>query len=81
MTRSHIREYGATEGRPGWKGIETVRSMPHNNDCRKRIRARMEESEEGRERLKNEEQRQDRHFEKDVKRSVNDDPEFKRVEE
>ena len=36
--------------------------MPHNNDCRK-IRARME-NEEGREGLKREEQRQDRHFEK-----------------
>ena len=39
-----------------------ITTMPHNNDCRK-IRARME-NEEGREGLKREEQRQDRHFEK-----------------
>ena len=64
ITRSHIREYGATEGCPGCKGIEAGRSMPHNNECRTRTRARVEQSEEGREGLKKEEQRQDRHLEK-----------------
>ena len=55
--------------------------MPHKNDCRKRIRDRMEECEEGREGLKKEEQKQDRHFEKAFMRSVDDDPDLKRAEE
>ena len=41
----------------------------------------MEETEEGREGLKKEEQRQDRHFEKAVMRSVDDDPELRHAEE
>ena len=45
-----------------------------------RIRARMEQNEDGRE-LKKEEPRQDRHLEKAVMRSVEDDPELRRVEE
>ena len=63
------------------KGIETGKSMPHTNDCRKRIRARMEENEEGREGLKREEQRQDQHFEKAAMRGADDDPELRRAEE
>ena len=55
ISRSHIRENGATEGCPGCKGIETGGSMPRNNECRTRRRARMEQSEEGREGLKKEE--------------------------
>ena len=65
----------------GCKGIEAGRPMPHNNEFRTRIRARMEQNEEGREGLKKEEQRQDRHLEKAVMRSVNGDPELSRVEE
>ena len=41
----------------------------------------MEENEEGREGLKKEEQRQDRHLEKAVMRSVDDDPELRRAKE
>ena len=41
----------------------------------------MEECEEGREGLKKEEQKQDRHFEKAFMRSVDDDPDLKRAEE
>ena len=70
MTRTHTREYGATEGCPRCKGIEAGRSMPHNNECKMKIKARMEQSEEGREGLKNEEQRQDRHLERGDRRSV-----------
>ena len=55
--------------------------MPHNNECRKRIRSRMEQSKNGREGLKKEEQRQDRHLEKAVTRSVSDDPELRRAED
>ena len=55
--------------------------MQHYSDFRKRIRARMEEHEEGREGLKREEQRQDRHFEKAVMRSADGDPELRRPEE
>ena len=40
IARSHVRECGATEGCPGCKRIEAGRSMPHNNECRTRIRAR-----------------------------------------
>ena len=80
-TRSHIREDGATEGCPRCKGIEAGRSRPRNNECRTRIRAREEQSEEGREGLKKEEQRQERHLEKAVMRSVSDDPELSRAEE
>ena len=56
-------------------------SMPHHNEYGTRIRARMEQREAGCERLKNEKQRQDRHFERAVMRSVSDDPELSRVEE
>ena len=80
-TRSHIRDYGASEGCPGCKEIETDRSMPHNNECRMRIRSRMEQSGDGREGLKKEEQKQDRHIEKVVMRSESDDPELRRAEE
>ena len=55
--------------------------MPHNSELRMRIRARMGQSEEGREVLKKEEQRQGRHHEKAVMRSVSDDPELCRAEE
>ena len=72
---------GATEGCLGCKGIEAVRSMAHNNECRMRIRSRMEQSENGRDGLKKEEQRQDRHLEKAVMRSVSDDPELRRAED
>ena len=54
ITRSHIREYGATEGCPGCKGIEVGRSAPYNNECRMRIRARMEQDEDYGEGLKKE---------------------------
>ena len=81
ITRSYIREYGATEGCPGCKGNEAGRSMPHNDECRMRIKARREQNEDGREGLKKEEQRQDRNFEKAVVRSVEEDPELRRAEE
>ena len=55
--------------------------MPHNNECKMNIKARMEQSEEGREGLKKEEQRQDRHLERGDMRSVERDPELKRAEE
>ena len=55
--------------------------MPHNNERRMRISARMEQREEGREGLKKEEQRQGRQFEKAVMRSVSGDPELSRAEE
>ena len=55
--------------------------MPHNNECRTRMKARMEQSEEGREGLKKEDQRQDRHLEKAVMRSVSDDLELSRAED
>ena len=55
--------------------------MPHNNECRMRIRSRMEQGEDGREGLKKEEQRQDRHLEKAVMRSVSDDRELRRAED
>ena len=70
MTRRHTKEYGATEGCPRCKGTEQGRSMPHNNECRLRIKARMEQSEEGRDGLKKEEQRQDRHHERGDMRSI-----------
>ena len=63
------------------KGIEAGRSMPHNNECRMISKARMEQSEEGREGLRKEEQRQDRHLEKVVMRSVEEDLELRRAEE
>ena len=78
-TRSHIREYGATEGCPGCKGTEAGRSMPHDNEWRM-TRARMEQNEDGREGLKKGEPRQDRHLEKAVTRSVEEDPELRRAE-
>ena len=53
--------------------------MPHNNERRVMTRVRMEQSEEGREGPKKEEQRQDWHLEKAVMRSVNDDPELSRA--
>ena len=40
VRRMHIREFSATEGCPECKGIEAGRSMPHNNECRMRRRAR-----------------------------------------
>ena len=55
--------------------------MPQNNDCRKRIRARMGESAEGHEGLEKEERRQDRYFEKAVMRSMDDDPDLQSAEE
>ena len=55
--------------------------MPHNNECRSRMRARLEQNEDGREGLKTEGQRQDRHLEKAVLRSVEGDPELRRAEE
>ena len=58
-TRAHIREYGAAEVCLGYKGIETGRSMPHNNDnneCMMRIMTRMEQDKDGREGLKKEQQ-------------------------
>ena len=73
ITRAHIRDYGAAEACPGCKGIKTGKSMPHSNECRMRIRSRMEQSEDSRERLKKEEQRQDRHLEKAVMRRVEKD--------
>ena len=80
ITRSHIREYGATEGCPECKWIEAGRSMPHNNECRMRIRARMLQNEDGREGLKKEEQSQDRHLKKAVMRSAEEDPELRHAE-
>ena len=80
ITRSHIREYGATEGCPECKGIEAGRSMPHKNECRMKIRARMLQNEDGREGLKKEEQRQDRHLKKVVMRSAEEDPKLRRRE-
>ena len=38
ITRSHIRDYGAARGCAGCKGIEAGGSMPHNKECRMRIR-------------------------------------------
>ena len=61
--------------------LEAGRSMPHNNECRMRIRARMEKNEDGREGLKKEEQRQGRHPEKAVARSVEEDPALRRAAE
>ena len=55
--------------------------MPHNNECRMRIGARMEQNEESREGLKNKEQRQDRQHHKLVMKSVEEDPELGRAEE
>ena len=62
-------------------GIETGRSMPHNNECRTRIRTRLEQDEDGREGVKKEQQRQDRHLEKAVARSVEEDPALRPAEE
>ena len=45
--RSHIREHGATEECPGCKGIETGRSVPHNQKCWVRTRMRVEQNEDG----------------------------------
>ena len=56
ITRSHIRDYGATEGCPRCKGSKQGRLLPHNNECRTRIKARMEQSEEGREGVEKDEQ-------------------------
>ena len=62
------------------QGIEAGRSMPHN-ECRIRRRARMEVNEDGCEGLQKKELRQDRHLEKAVMRSVEEDPELRRAEE
>ena len=70
VTRANIRAFGATEGRPGF---DTGRSMPHNNECRMRIRTRMEKDEDGREGLKNEQRSPDRNLEKAVARSSEED--------
>ena len=70
VTKAHIREYGAAEWCSGCRGIETRRSMPHKNECRMRIRTRTEQNEEVLEGLKKEQQRQDRHLEEAVARSV-----------
>ena len=61
-------------GDPGCTGIGTGRSMPHNNEGGTRIKTRMEQSDDGREGLKREQQRLDRHLEKAVVRSVEEDP-------
>ena len=71
------REYGVT----GCKGIESGRSMPHDNECRTKMRARMEQGDDVREGLKKGEHGQDRQFEKAVMRSVGDDPELSWAEE
>ena len=60
---------------------ESAKSMPHNNECRLRIVRRMEQDQEGREGLKREQQRQDRHLERAVARSTEEDPAVKRPEE
>ena len=71
--RAHIREHCATEGCPGFMGIETGRSLPHNNECRNWIRTSMEQDEDGREGSKKKQQRHDRHLEKAVARTVEED--------
>ena len=71
VTRANITEYGATEECQGCNGIAMDRSMPHNNECRMRIRTSMEQDEDdGRVGWKKQQQRQDRHLEKVVARSV-----------
>ena len=53
----------------------------HNNECRMRNMTKMEEDEDGRERLKKEQQRQDRYLQKGVARSVEEDPALRRAGE
>ena len=62
------------------QGIATSRSMPHNNECRMWIRTSMEQSVDGSQGMKGP-QRQDRHLEKAVARSVEEDPAFRLAEE
>ena len=78
------------EMRPGTSGqsgktVSTYFHRPRTDqcpiECKTRIISRMEQSEHGREGLKKEERRQDRHLEKGVMRSVGDDPELRRAEE
>ena len=74
VLKAHIRAYGATEGCPGCMGIATGRTMPHNDECRTRMRTRMDQSEDGREGWKREQHRPDEHLNKAVARSVKEDP-------
>ena len=69
VTRAHIRAYGATRV-SRMQGLQTGRSMPRNNECRLRVVKRMEHDEEGREGLKGEQQRLDRHPERELSRGA-----------
>ena len=74
VTRGHIRTQEATEGCPGCKGFETGKSMPHKNACRLKIAENIGQDKEGRDGLKREHQRQERHDEGGIARSVEHDP-------
>ena len=80
ITRSHVRECGAT----GMSRVQGDRSRQINASQQRmqnEDKGEMEQSEEGREGLEAEEQRQDRHLEKAVMRSVSSDPDPSRAED
>ena len=68
VRKADVEKYGATEGCNGCAGVLTGekwpngKTIPHTNGCRDRMRKLMEDDDEGKERLKDDEQRIKRQY-------------------
>ena len=72
VKKKDVEKYGRTPGCPGCSGRGT-----HNDKCRETIKKAMEQDEQGRDRLRQELDRTDRHFERAVQKQIETDPVLK----
>ncbi len=75
-----VKELGPTEGCPACTVGKSSPGIPHNDECRIRMGSELGKSQAGRDRLEREQNREDKHFEKAMKREVEKDPELRESE-
>ena len=80
ITKKEVEKYGPTTRCPGCN-TRGHGNRTHNQECRDRMKKAMEMDEQGRKRLRDDIARMDAHFEREVARRVELDPELKELQE
>ena len=76
VRKREIEKYGPTPGCQGCRAIARGTSATHTETCRDRMKKLMTEDEEGRKRLKQDLERMDKYFERQIERAVENDPDL-----